>query len=388
MKPGCIGFVVILRKIWIFMMNKFFVFSVFLAAIVGGCAADHGHEGEAAAVAGAGDEHSHEGVVVLPAEMAERFGVRVDSVVSGPMASVMKCAAQVERAPGSEGVVAAPVAGLVKFVARPGDRVSAGGQIAVISADAVSGGNANQAAKASLEAARREVERLKPLYDERLVTAAEYQAAVAALEVARASYSPVAASGRACAPVGGTVTSLLTSDGAFVNVGEPLARVDSDSRLILRANVPSERYAALRSVSDARIRLADGRLVLLSELGGKPGGVTASGGFATSIFSFDNNGSIAPGTTVEAWLIGESGAPVVSLPKGALVEQQGMFFVYREVMANHYEKVAVTPGESDGQNVRIVSGVEEGDRIVTSGATTVRLAESSGSVPEGHSHNH
>lgn len=34
------------------------------------------------------------------------------------------------------------------------------------------------------------------------------------------------------------------------------------------------------------------------------------------------------------------------------------------------------------------SGLKTGDELVTEGATVVKMAESSGAVPEGHSHNH
>ena len=36
----------------------------------------------------------------------------------------------------------------------------------------------------------------------------------------------------------------------------------------------------------------------------------------------------------------------------------------------------------------IASGLKGGERVVTRGVTAVRLAETSGVVPEGHSHNH
>ena len=45
-------------------------------------------------------------------------------------------------------------------------------------------------------------------------------------------------------------------------------------------------------------------------------------------------------------------------------------------------------GATDGARREILSGIKNGDKVVTAGTTYVRLAESSGAVPEGHSHNH
>ncbi len=78
------------------------------------------------------------------------------------------------------------------------------------------------------------------------------------------------------------------------------------------------------------------------------------------------------------------------MPREALSEQQGSFYVY-ELIGGHkdaYRKVKVQTGASDGERVTITSGLKGGETIVTAGTTTVRLAEVSGTVPEGHSHNH
>ncbi|MDE6427524.1 MAG: efflux transporter periplasmic adaptor subunit, partial [Muribaculaceae bacterium] len=103
---------------------------------------------------------------------------------------------------------------------------------------------------------------------------------------------------------------------------------------------------------------------------------------------FNNDGTLAPGSPVEAWLLSEGGEPVIALPLTAITEQQGEHFVYREVMPEHYLKTPVVLGASDGERVVILSGVNPGDRIVSSGVITLRLAESSGAIPEGHNHQH
>lgn len=379
------------------MKKVFFVgfMALALAACVHHKDHDHDHEGHdhGAEVAEAADhDHDHDkepdGIVVLHDEMAERFGVKVDSVCSAPMSGSIRCSAIIERAAGSEGIVSAPVAGIVSYRVNVGQKVGAGSPVASVNASVVAGGDSNLAAKVALEAAEAEVNRLKPLYDEKLVTAAEYQAAVAALGQARAAYSPAAAGGAAVAPIAGTVTSLLAADGSFVEAGAPVATVAADGRLTLRAQTSADNYQRLHDVSDVRILTSDGRSILLSGLGGISGGVSAAGGYASVVFFFNNDGTIAPGSTVEAWLLSSGRENVISLPLSAIIEQQGEHFVYKEVLPEHYLKTPVTLGPSDGERVRILSGIGEGDRVVTSGVITVRLAESSGAIPSGHNHSH
>ena len=62
--------------------------------------------------------------------------------------------------------------------------------------------------------------------------------------------------------------------------------------------------------------------------------------------------------------------------------------MYIRCYAGHYQKLAVTLGESDGVRTEITHGLNEGVDVVTQGAMTVRLAENSGEIPHGHSHAH
>lgn len=317
-----------------------------------------------------------DGIVVLEDEMAERFNVEVDSMVVQPLGESLRCSAVIERAAGSEGVVAAPASGIVHYRASVGQTVGRGAVIATITP--------NAAGNASVKAAQSEVDRLRPLFVEKLVTAAEWQAALATLEQAKAGYSPASAT----APIGGMVEQIMAPEGSYVEIGAPIASLVSDGNLTLTAKVGSENYARLKSITDAYVQLPDGESVLLSSLGGSKSGVSAAGGYATVTFTFNNNGRLAPGATVEAWLRGTGTEQGLSVPRSALIEQQGQYFVFRQVMPEHYEKVLVSLGPSDGERVRILSGIEAGDRIVTRSATTLRLAEAAGTIPEGHNHNH
>ena len=106
---------------------------------------------------------------------------------------------------------------------------------------------------------------------------------------------------------------------------------------------------------------------------------------------FDNPGFLNPGQSVEARLLtAGSTAQENSLyvPRTALTEEEGLYFVYIRVSPEHYRKQQVSRGRDNGISVEITSGLKEGDTIVSGGATLLKLAANSGKVPEGHSHNH
>ena len=88
------------------------------------------------------------------------------------------------------------------------------------------------------------------------------------------------------------------------------------------------------------------------------------------------------------YLLGEVADKGIAIPRSALSEQQGSYFVYEKIGDHAYRRLPVTIGGSDGINTIITSGLKGGEAIVTEAVTTVRLAENSGAIPEGHNHNH
>ena len=87
------------------------------------------------------------------------------------------------------------------------------------------------------------------------------------------------------------------------------------------------------------------------------------------------------------FLLGRERAEVISVPRSALTEEQGVHFVYLQLDASCYRKQAVTLGATDGQRVEIRSGLQGGERLVTRGAIHVKLASASNAIPA-HTHNH
>lgn len=351
----------------------------------------HTHAGEEAVEAPGGHD---EGEIVLMPDMARRFGVEVDTLAAAPMVSSVRATGVVLDAADGSAVVSAPAAGIVRFAKgiSPGAVVRAGSTVAMLDTRGVAGGDANAAANAALDAARREYERLEPLHADRLVTDDVYNAARAAYESARAAYSSSAAGGRVAAPITGTLTSLSVAQGQYVEAGAPIAVMSAATRLLLRVDVPERLRSRIAAADGVNIRVPGSEeIVTLAarRVASAPAVSASMPGYVPVYFEFDNDGSVAPGSALDAWLTSAgSGEAVLSVPRTAIAEQQGGYFVYVRTGDETYEKLPVRLGASDGMRVVIASGLKGGERVVTRGVTAVRLAETSGVVPEGHSHNH
>lgn len=343
----------------------------------------------------ADEEHADE--IVIHPEEAEKFGIKTTTINPSAFHNVIPASGSVDYSPESSATIGSPVAGRLELATglSVGSSVRAGQTIADIRADGISGGNVDAAAKARLDAAKRELDRITPLHADGIVTTRDLNAARQAYLEAKAAYSPAAASGRVSSPIAGVIAALPAANNEIISVGTPIATVVRQGRLTLRADVPEKYYSELSGVTSCHI-LTPGtdRWIYLDELDGRKEGIVSGSqsdgrqGYVTVIFSFVNDGSVSPGSFAEVNLLSGTREGVIAVPAGAITEQQGQTFVYKRLDEHGYEKVPVVCGLTDGKLTEIKSGLQPGDEVVSEGTVFVKLAETKGNAPEGHSHNH
>lgn len=356
----------------------------------------HDHEGDAHAE-GAHAEGSNE--IVMPPAKAQAAGVEVSTVEAGSFQQVIKTSGQVMAAQGNESMAVASVAGVVSFKRNvtEGMSVSKGSPLLVLSSQNMAEGDPVQKARVAYEVAQKEYERMKALVGSRIVSEKEFAQARQAYENARISYEAVAKNhsegGQTItAPIAGYIKSLLVKEGDYVQVGQPLVSITQNRKLYLKADVSERYYTDLPTIATANFCTPyNNKVYALTDLGGR----LLSYGKATDqnshylpiTFEFDNRGDMIPGSFVEVYLLGRTQEGVISLPRTALTEEQGSYFVYLQLDEECYRKQLVTPGADNGQRVQILSGLEPGQRVVVKGAYQVKLAGASNAIPA-HSHEH
>ena len=176
-----------------------------------------------------------------------------------------------------------------------------------------------------------------------------------------------------------------------MTVGQPIAKVAQNRRLQLRAKVSENHFKILKSVNDANFKMAyDDQLYKLANLNGKLlsyGKTSDNNSFYIPVtFEFDNVGDIIPGSFTEVFLLSTPREGVLSVPVSALTEEQGLYFVYTQVEPDAYMKKEVAVGQNNGARAEILTGLKQGDKVVTKGVTQVKLASASGEIPHGHEH--
>ena len=380
----------------------------------------HDHEGE--------EKEDHSGEIVMTDEQMEKAGVDIETVEPGDFTAVMKAAGQIVRRQGDEQTVSATISGIVYWrnaSLSEGSQVGSGQPLADITARHLQDGDPIAKAKASFEAAKSEMERVKPLADENIVSQREYEQARLNYQTAKAAYEGIAASKSGSAVVttgmGGFIKSLIVKSGDYVNVGDPIAVVTQNRRQQLVVDVPECAYRNMNDIRSANFKATgNDNVYKLSELNGKlisySRTLPEGSAYLPATFEFDNVGDIIAGSFVEVYLLLKQKQNVITVPNTSLTEEQGLYYVYvkkhnhnHEAHEDHeheghdheaheghehkgeegiFEKREVKIGQTDGVRTEILSGLKAGECIVTEGAYQVKLAASSSAIPEGHNHNH
>lgn len=334
--------------------------------------------------------------IMLSVADAQRFGIYSQMVKPRNFNEIIKVSGQIVSSPIDQSIVSAPSSGIISFRNNvvQGTKVGKGSLIASISAQNISGGDANESARIKYEALKQEYERVEPLYREGIVSAKEYNAIKQAYDVAKAANTSNSSGSIAKAVSSGIITQLLVKNGEYVSAGQTIAIVSGNTSLTLRADLPEKYYNFLPMIATANFSTSySNDVVSIAELNGKKISssslaTTQQPGYIPIYFSFDNNGTIVPGSYVEVYLIGATRQNAIVLPIEAIIEQQGKYYVYVKLDDECYEKRMVSIGHTNGNEIEILSGLSRRDEVVSRGAIIVRLAETSGAVPEGHSHNH
>ena len=373
---------------------------MFLLGACGEHAHEHGEEGhDHEAEMHAGEKAGHSDEIILTPEKAKAAGVEAEAVHAGSFRNVIHTSGQILAAQGEEATVVAASSGVVSFSRKvaEGMQVGKGTELLSVSAAHIQDGDPVQKAKVAYEKAKEEYERAQKLVSSQIVSQKDFAALREAYENARLTYEALkpSQSGKGVSvksPIGGFIKTCLVKEGDYVTVGQPLMTVTQTRRLVLKAEVSERYYAQLPQVTSANFQTPyNNKVYSLESLGGKLLSFGKSSGdtsyYVPVTFEFDNRGDMVPGSFVEVYLLSGERNGVLSLPVSALTEEQGVYFVYLKLDAECYKKQEVKLGASDGSRVEILSGIKDGDTVVTRGAIHVKLASASNAIPA-HTHNH
>lgn len=162
--------------------------------------------------------------------------------------------------PNQTSVLRARTNGIVEEVVRQGARVEQGQQIARLSADDRQAGVAR--AEAELRSAERDYEAARQLRERGVTSEAEAQSRFAALEAARAGLRAAELELENTilrAPITGTVSSVISDMGSFVQAGGEVLEIVNNDPLIAEVEVRQSEITSVRLGQQAGVVFQGGR---------------------------------------------------------------------------------------------------------------------------------
>lgn len=343
--------------------------------------------------------HSAAGDIILAPEKAHAAGVVAEIITPKDFRQVIPVSGKIESSQNAEKSIVANVAGVVSFN-RPlvsGTQVTQGNTLLSISSHNLQDGDPVERAKIAYQAAEEEYNRAKRLIEDKIISEKDFNTIRERYENARLTYQAVAKDNSnngatVTSPTSGYIKEIFVKEGDYVTVGQTLATVAQDNILYLYADIPERYYGYMNNITSANFSTVYSNQVYeLDSMNGEKVSYSralASGsGYATMTFSFQNNGTLVPGSFANIYLLAEKRPNTIAVPNEALVEEQGLYFVFIKMCEESYSKRQVKIGASNGKEVEITDGIHSGENVVVKGAYHVKLASTSASLPA-HSHSH
>jgi RND family efflux transporter MFP subunit len=356
----------------------------------------HEHDDESGQTSGGHNE------IHFPEDEAKAIDLATTQLSRQTFHDVARCSGEILPAQSEEHKIVAKSGGVVIFKKSnllSGRNIRSGEELFVISGGKIADGNIRQryeTAKTAFDKAKADFERARKLRDKKVISEKEFLNYKLEFERSKIDFQTLSASfsdnGVSIeSPINGYVSRILVNEGEYVTAGRTLAVAAKNNLLTLRVDLDQSYFDLARNISGANIYLPyKNKYYDLEELKGRVVSVGKSIDNNATIpvyLELINNGDFLPGAYAEVALKGREQGECLVVPRAALIEQQGAYFVFTKTGRETYHKREVRPQASAGDEFRIEYGLAEGDQIVTRGAYRLLLASQTAALPS-HGHVH
>jgi len=176
------------------------------------------------------------------------------------------------------------------------------------------------------------------------------------------------------APIAGFVTGLTTiTPGTLAEQGTTVCTLMDYEQVVVDLQIPSAHLRAVTQASPVRVRnyafpedVFEGRITAVD-----PAVDPATRTFMVRATIPNPELRLRPGMFVEAEVVTDRRADVIVVPRALVLLRQNRQVVFVEEAARAEMRLIET-GLEDASNVEVVSGLEEGERLITSNHETLR----------------
>jgi membrane fusion protein, heavy metal efflux system len=197
------------------------------------------------------------------------------------------------------------------------------------------------------------------------------------------------------APIAGVIIGVSATVGEHVHSDASVFTILNPEGVLIEAQIPEADLSRLGSSRGGTYETSDAPGTLAPILGNGGGrlvylGTTVDPKTRTVplVYEVPNpDGRLRIGMALNVYVETAHVEEALVVPVSALVDEDGRAIAFVQVAGETFEKRDLTLGIRDGEFVQVLSGVAEGEHVVTKGAYAIRLASVSGTIPaHGHAH--
>ena len=325
----------------------------------------------------------------------------------------------IKAAAGNEAYISAPINGhlltLATDLPQVGMQVKKG-QILVSLSARLSGASdlaelelAVQKSRAHYQLAHNEYKRMQKLFKADLIAKRRVIAAKSKAQVTKAELNAAekrlkqtqqqtvgSSSGvNIYAPISGTLATVNVASGIYVEEGDPLFYIINPSTLWLDTHIAEADIGQLTTPERVDFKVTGYKDKFQIKLG-ETGKLISYGQVIDMesrtlhvTFEFNNeNQNLPAGLLVQAKIYSGKKISSIAVPDTALIDDNGQDVVFVHSGGESFERRVLRLGLHDQGYIQVISGLNEGDRVVTTGAYLIHLASSSPAQAGGHGHAH
>ncbi|MCB2194896.1 MAG: efflux RND transporter periplasmic adaptor subunit [Bacteroidetes bacterium] len=345
------------------------------------------------------EEHDHK----TEESEEHQHDYKTAKVAFEPFHSIIKTSGELKLSTSGEFVLTAPSAGIVYYADQSlseGTSLKAGQNLFYISGEDLVDNNVNiryNQVKSTYDKAKSDYERAEQLVKQNIISEKEFDQAKMVYLNAKSEFDIMkkSASGKSSVktPSKSFIKEFYVEEGQYVEAGEKLACIINHQKLRLVAEVSQKHFQKLSDIESATFIPAGSKKAFdTHELNGKllayGKAINTESYYLPIVFEIDYHKELVPGSFAQIFLKGkQSSEKQVIVPKTALIEEQGNYFIFVEEGHDQFHKHPVTLGDDDGEQAVILDGLKGNETIVTEGTYFVKLASMSSALPA-HSHSH